>query len=273
MGARKVRELLDRHDIRPTKSLGQNFVVDPNTIRKTLAAAGIQPSDHVLEIGAGAGSLTLGLAAGARKVTAVEVDPRLIPLLAEVMRDVPNVEVVHEDALGFDPGSVGADSVVANLPYNIATLVVLRVLELASTVRSLTVMTQREVGERLSAAPGTKIYGQTSVMVAYYGEARVATTVSRRAFWPVPGVDSVIVRIDRKEPPAVDRELLFKVIRAAFAQRRKTLRQTLSIVAGSPALAQELLERIDISHSARAEELGLDDFVSIARALDAVGSR
>ena len=269
LGARKVRELLDHHGIRPTKTLGQNFVVDPNTIRKTLAVAEIGPSDHVLEIGAGAGSLTLGLAATAKRVTAVEVDPGLIPLLEEVMRDVSNVEVVHEDALRFDAGSVEADSVVANLPYNIATHVVLRVLEQAPTVRSLTVMTQREVGERLSAGPGSKIYGQTSVMVAYFGDARVATTVSRRAFWPVPGVDSVIVRIDRREPPDVDRALLFRVIKAAFAQRRKTLRQTLSGVAETPAKAQEMLEGIGISATARAEELGLDEFVAIARVLGA----
>ncbi|MEA2461470.1 MAG: rRNA (adenine1518-N6/adenine1519-N6)-dimethyltransferase, partial [Actinomycetota bacterium] len=158
LGARRVRELLDRHSIRPTKTLGQNFVIDPNTIRKTLAVADIDPNDHVLEIGAGAGSLTVGLAMSARKVTAVEVDAKLVPLLKEVTSAHANVDVIHVDALSFDVDAVQADSVVANLPYNIATLVVLRILDLAPTVRSLTVMTQREVGERLSAPPGSKIY-------------------------------------------------------------------------------------------------------------------
>lgn len=267
LGARRVRELLHRYGVYPTKTLGQNFVVDPNTIRKTIAVADIDEGDHVLEVGAGAGSLTLGLAAVAQKVTALEVDPRLVPLLEEVTRGVPNVTVVHGDALSFDLGSIEAGCVVANLPYNIATIVVLRLLETAPTVRTLSVMTQKEVGLRLSAVPGSKIYGRTSVMVAYHGTARVVTTVSRRAFWPVPGVDSVIVRIDRREPPSVDREALFRIIKAAFSQRRKTLRQTLAGVAGSAERAQQILVEVSLSPSARAEELGLDEFVAITRAM------
>jgi 16S rRNA (adenine1518-N6/adenine1519-N6)-dimethyltransferase len=266
LGARRVRELLAKHEIRPTKTLGQNFVIDPNTIRKTIAVAEIGPSDHVLEIGAGAGSLTLGLAGAARKVTAVEIDAGLIPVLEEVTEGIENIDVIHEDVLSFDVASVAADSVVANLPYNIASLVVLRVLEHAPDVRSLTVMTQKEVGERLSAPKGSKIYGQTSVLCAYYGTVRVAAAVSRRAFWPVPGVDSVIVRIDRRDPPAVDRDRLFSVVKAAFSQRRKTLRQTLAPVAGSPALAEELLNAAGVSPTARAEDLDLEKFVSIAAA-------
>lgn len=267
LGARRVRELLENHGIRPTKTLGQNFVIDPNTIRKTIAVAEIGPSDHVLEIGPGAGSLTLGLAGAARKVTAVEVDQSLIPVLEEVTGAIDNIEVIHDDVLSFDVASVDADSMVANLPYNIASLVVLRVLETAPNVRSLTVMAQKEVGDRLSASKGSKIYGQTSVLCAYFGTVRVAATVSRRAFWPVPGVDSVIVRIDRREPPAVDRKTFFAVVKAAFAQRRKTLRQTLAPVAGSPALAEELLRAAGVPSTARAEDLGLDEFVSIAAAV------
>jgi 16S rRNA (adenine1518-N6/adenine1519-N6)-dimethyltransferase len=268
LGAKRVRELLQKYEVHPTKTLGQNFVVDPNTIRKTIAVADIGAGDHVLEIGAGAGSLTLGLAGAAKRVTALEIDGRLVSLLEEVTASVPNVAVVQGDALSFDLGSVAAGSVVANLPYNIAAMVVLRVLEIAPSVRTLSVMTQKEVGLRLTAVPGSKIYGQTSVMVAYYGAAKVATNVSRRAFWPVPGVDSVIVRIDRHDPPDVEREVLFRVIKAAFAQRRKTLRQTLAGLAGSPELAERALLEASLSPSARAEELRLEDFVAVTEALE-----
>jgi 16S rRNA (adenine1518-N6/adenine1519-N6)-dimethyltransferase len=264
--------LLAAHGVTPTKSLGQNFVIDPNTIRKTIAASGVTGDDHVLEIGPGAGSLTVGLASVARKVTALEVDERLIPLLGEVTGALPNVEVVHGDVLSYDLHAMAADVVVANLPYNIAAQTVLRVLESAGTVRTLTVMTQKEVGERLSASAGSKIYGQTSVMTSYYGTARVVATVSRRAFWPVPGVDSVIVRIERGPSPDVDRVTLFRVIKAAFGQRRKTLRQSLAALVGSADVAGSVLESVSLSPSARAEELSLEDFVSIAQRVEPPGT-
>jgi 16S rRNA (adenine1518-N6/adenine1519-N6)-dimethyltransferase len=267
LGARRVRELLSAHGVNPTKTLGQNFVIDPNTIRKAIAAADVLPMDHVLEIGAGAGSLTVGLARVATRVTALEVDPGLIAVLHEVTAGIENVEVVEGDARTYDLGSINPDVLVANLPYNIAALVVLRVLESVPTARSLTVMTQREVGERLSAPPGSKTYGQTSVLVAFHGAARVAGSVSRRAFWPVPGVDSVLVRIDRRPVPDVDRATLYTVVKSAFGQRRKTLRQALATLVGSPALAEELLRSASVASTARAEELPLEDFVAIAREL------
>jgi 16S rRNA (adenine1518-N6/adenine1519-N6)-dimethyltransferase len=164
---------------------------------------------------------------------------------------------------------IDATAMVGNLPYNIAATTVLRVLEQAPDIRSLTVMTQREVGERLAAAPGSRLYGQTSVLVAYWGRAKVVARVSRTAFYPVPNVDSVLVRVDRGvELPPVDRSLLFGVIRAAFGQRRKVLRNSLAGVAGSTERAERVLEGAGIDAHARAEMLTLEEFVAIAKALD-----
>ena len=266
LGARRLRELLRAHGASPKRSLGQNFVIDPNTIRKVVAAAQIAPDDRVLELGAGCGSLTLGLAGVAAHVSAIEIDDRLVELLHESLEGVGNVTIHHEDALVSDLAATGATIAVGNLPYNIATHLVLRVFEEAPEIRRLTVMTQKEVGERLVAPPGSKVYGQTSVMVRYFGAARVIGRVSRRAFYPVPNVDSVIVAIDRGPQPDVDRERLFSVIRAAFSQRRKTLRNALAERAGSAGAAEGVLERAGLAPSARAEELTLDDFVALTRA-------
>lgn len=264
LGARRLREVLDSRGIKPSKALGQNFVTDPNTIRKIVEIARVSPSDRVIEVGAGAGSLTLGLCAAAAHVTAIEVDRWLIPVLEETLEGVANVEVLHADALTVDLASIEANKLVGNLPYNIATNVVLRVLEEAPQVSELTVMTQREVGERLAAGPGSKTYGQTSVMVAYYAAAEVAGRISRNVFYPVPNVDSVLVRIVRRSaPPEVDRGALFDVIRAAFAQRRKTIRNNIAAIAGSSENAEDALEAASIAPGARGETLSLDDFVRL----------
>ena len=269
LGAARVRELLGRHKVRPAKVLGQNFVIDPNTIRKTLAIARVSPTDKVLEIGPGAGSLTLGLAASAPSVVAVERDERLIPVLREVLEGLPHVEVVHADALSLNLGSARATSLVANLPYNIAALVVLKALEEAPEIEALTVMTQKEVGERLAAAPGTKAYGATSVLVSFFGDARVESSISRKAFWPVPRVDSVIVRIDRRAPlQDVDTQAFFKVVKAAFSQRRKTVRNSLTELAGSSTRAENMLSGAGVEPSRRAETLSLDDFLRLADRLE-----
>jgi 16S rRNA (adenine1518-N6/adenine1519-N6)-dimethyltransferase len=267
-GARRLRELLARHGVTPKKSLGQNFVIDPNTIRKTVEVAGLLPADRVLEIGAGAGSLTLALAGAASHVTAVEVDQRLMPVLIDALHHVSNVELVCGDALKLPLAPFGARALVANLPYNVATPLVLRVLREAPNIQRLTVMTQREAGERLAAGPGTKVYGHVSVMVAYFGEARVVSPVARRAFYPVPNVDSVLVRIDRRERPLPDqhREWLFAVIRAGFSQRRKTLRNALSSIAGVDA-AEAALAEAGIAATARGEELHLNSFMDLSEAL------
>lgn len=263
LGARRVREVLAAHDVRPSKSLGQNFVVDPNTIRKVLQVARITSAHRVLEIGAGAGSLTLGLAAAAAGVVALEVDPRLVEVLRETLGGVDNVEVVAGDALQVDLGDIPVTKLVANLPYNVAVPVVLRVLEEAPQVNELVVMTQREVGERLVAGPGSKTYGQISVMVAYFGSATLAARISRRAFWPVPNVDSVLVRIERGEPPSISPERLFPVVRQAFAQRRKTMRNNLEAPPG--VTAEEILVAAGVDPGARAEQLALADFIAIAK--------
>jgi 16S rRNA (adenine1518-N6/adenine1519-N6)-dimethyltransferase len=266
-GARRLRQVLARHGVTPKKSLGQNFVVDPNTIRKIVELAGVSSDDRVLEIGAGAGSLTLGLAAVAGQVTAVEVDPRLLPVLMDTLGRVENVQLVAGDALKLPLESLEAGALVANLPYNVATPLVLRVLREAPGVQRLTVMTQREAGDRLSAGPGSKAYGHVSVMVEYFGEARVVSSVSRRAFYPIPNVDSVVVRIDRKQEALPEhREWLFAVIRAGFSQRRKTLRNALASVAGVDA-AEAAIAETGIGATTRAEELRLEDFLALSQAL------
>lgn len=267
LGARRLRDLLDANGIRLTKSLGQNFVIDPNTIRKMIAAADIRPEDHVLEIGAGAGSLTVGLASAARRVTAVEVDDRLAPVLQESVGSYDNVDLIYADATSTDLAGLEAEVVVANLPYNIAATLVIKILEECPSVRVLTVMTQREVAERLAAVPGSKIYGQTSVLVAFDAAARTAGTVSRNAFFPVPNVDSSIVRLERRDTPPVDRGLFKAVVKAAFAQRRKTMRNCLVGVVGSVDVAEAILATAGIDPMARPETLDLDGFVSVVHAV------
>ena len=266
LGARRLRAAFEARDLRPTKALGQNFVIDPNTIRKVVDVAGLNATDHVLEIGAGAGSLTLGLAAAAAKVTAIEFDRRLLPVLDEMLAGVTNVEVLAADALEVDLYAIEATTLVANLPYNIAVPVVMRVLEHAPRIETLVVMTQREVGERLVAGPGSKTYGQVSVLVRYFATASVAAKVSRRAFWPVPNVDSVMVRLVRRPPPSgVDRELLFHLVKSAFAQRRKTLRNAL-VAAGFDDV-EGALSTAGLDAGVRAEDLELASFVSLVQVL------
>lgn len=267
MGAARLRQLLADHDFVPRKRWGQNFVVDPNTIRKVIKVAGLAPTDRVIEVGAGAGSLTLGLAAAAGSVVAVEADSRLEPVLRESLGSLANVEIVLADVLSLQPADFKADRMVGNLPYNLAATIVLHMLAIAQEISDLTVMTQREVGERLAAPPGSEAYGQTSVLVAYWGDARVAAQVSRSAFWPVPNVDSVLVRITRRSPPEVDRDRLYEVVKAAFSQRRKTLRNSLAAVAGSGPRAEDVLKEAGLDPGARAEELDLDAFAAIARIL------
>jgi 16S rRNA (adenine1518-N6/adenine1519-N6)-dimethyltransferase len=266
LGAGRVRELLREHGIRPTKGLGQNFVVDPNTIRKVVDAAGLDPTDTVVEIGAGCGSLTLGLVAAASRVVAVEVDPRLVELLRRVTSGLTNVEIVQADALRLDLDALGVSKLVGNLPYNLAATLVVHVLESCASIRQLTVMTQREVGERLAADPGSKVYGQTSVIVGFHASARLVGRVSRRAFFPEPNVDSVIVRVERRPRlPEVDPGLFRRVVRAAFSQRRKMLRGTLAPVLGEDV--DEILQGAGVDPDARPEALGWEEFVGITAQL------
>jgi len=267
LGARRIRELFETHGIRPHKELGQNFVIDPNTIRKVVDVAGDLSDKTVLEIGAGAGSLTLGLAGAARRVIAVEFDTRVVPALREALLGIDNVEVAEADAMKLDYASLEATVMVANLPYNIAVPLVITVLENAPQITSLTVMTQREVGERLAATPGTKSYGQVSVLASYWARATVAARISRNAFFPVPTVDSVLVRIDRREPPEVSYARLNEIVKAAFAQRRKTLRNTLGPLGNSVSEVERSIHDAGIDPAARPETVSLDGWVAITRQL------
>jgi 16S rRNA (adenine1518-N6/adenine1519-N6)-dimethyltransferase len=263
IGARRLRRLLADHNFVPRKRWGQNFVIDPNSIRKVVEIAGLSPDDRVLEVGAGAGSLTLALASAAESVVAVETDLRLGPVLEETVGGIANVRILMADVLTLTLTDFNANRMVGNLPYNLAARIVLEVLETAPYVSELTVMTQREVGERLAARSGAGAYGQTSVLVSYWARARVAARIARTAFWPIPNVDSVVVHIERRAPPEVDREMLFKVVKASFSQRRKTLRNSLAPLTGSAAAAEGALGRAGINPGERAEGLDLDGFVAV----------
>jgi 16S rRNA (adenine1518-N6/adenine1519-N6)-dimethyltransferase len=272
LGPADIRALAGRLGVRPTKQLGQNFLHDPNTIRRIVRTAELAPDDVVLEVGPGLGSLTLGLLAAAARVVAVEVDPVLAKALPETVRDrapdlEPKLETVHADALRITeiPGPPPT-ALVANLPYNVAVPVVLHLLELLPSLRTGLVMVQAEVADRLAAAPGSKIYGVPSVKAAWYADVSRAGPVPRAVFWPVPNVDSGLVRLIRRDPPDADRKAVFAVVDAAFAQRRKTLRAALGGWAGSPARAEELLRAAGIDPRARGEALDVNEFARIAGA-------
>jgi 16S rRNA (adenine1518-N6/adenine1519-N6)-dimethyltransferase len=280
LGPAEIRGLAAELDVRPTKKLGQNFVHDPNTVRRIVEMAGVGPGDTVLEVGPGLGSLTLGLLDSGASVAAVEIDPvlagRLPRTVAEYAPDaVDRLRVLPADALRLRAGdlAVPPDALVANLPYNVAVPVVLHLLaELPSLARGL-VMVQTEVADRMAAGPGSRIYGVPSVKLAWYGRARKVAAVPRSVFWPVPNVDSALVSFERNSESdtpaatsAVDRELVFDVVDAAFSQRRKTLRAALATWAGSPERAGGLLAAAGIDPRTRGEQLAVRDFVRIAEA-------
>ncbi|MGY1718116.1 16S rRNA (adenine(1518)-N(6)/adenine(1519)-N(6))-dimethyltransferase RsmA [Blastococcus sp. SYSU DS0552] len=270
LGPAAIRELAQRLDLRPTKTLGQNFLHDANTIRRIVRTADLRPDDVVLEVGPGLGSLTLGLLPAAAQVTAVEIDPRLAALLPETVAArrpdlVDRLTVVQADALRVQelPGPPPT-ALVANLPYNIAVPVLLHLLELLPTLDRALVLVQAEVAERLAAAPGTSAYGVPSVKAAWYGEVRRAGNVGRRVFWPEPNVDSGLVALVRRPPPPGDREATFAVVDAAFGMRRKGLRAALARWAGGPAAAEARLRAAGIEPTARGEQLSLADFARLA---------
>jgi 16S rRNA (adenine1518-N6/adenine1519-N6)-dimethyltransferase len=272
LGGADVRELAARLDVVPTKKLGQNFVTDPNTIRRIVAAAKLTGDETVVEIGPGLGSLTLGLLEVAAKVIAVEIDPKMAAALEETIakRAVgKDFVLVHEDALRIKELPANPDALVANLPYNISVPVLLHFLERFGTIRRGLVLVQAEVAHRLAAGPGSKVYGVPSAKLAWYAESNLAGNVGRNIFWPAPNVDSALVYFVKRETPLGDEALrlrTFAVIDAAFSQRRKTLRQALADFAGSPAEAETLLHKAEINPTLRGEALSIDDFVKIARA-------
>jgi 16S rRNA (adenine1518-N6/adenine1519-N6)-dimethyltransferase len=271
LGPADIRDLAARLGIRPSKRLGQNFVIDPGTLRRITGLAALSPSDIVLEVGPGFGSLTLPLLAAARRVVAVEVDPVLAAELPRIVAArapglASRLEVVTADAARVTelPGE-HPTALVANLPYNVAVPVVLHLLATVPSLHRGLVMVQAEVADRMSAGPGSRVYGVPSAKLAWFAEVRKAGQVPRTVFWPVPRVDSGLVALTRHEPPSeAGREETFAVIDAAFAQRRKTLRAALAPWAGSPPAAEEVLRAAGIDPSLRGESLAVTDFARIA---------
>ena len=264
------RALLEAHGVRPSKALGQHFLADPNTAARIVRLAAIEPGDRVAEVGPGAGSLTVALLDAGARVRAIELDRHVVPALEEVVAG-RGVDIVLGDALTLDWTDVldegGRWSMVSNLPYNIATPLLLRALETAPMIDRYLVMVQREVGERLAATPGSRAYGAPSVKVAYYSDAHVVGTVPPTVFMPRPNVGSVLVRLVRRRAPAVDvqdADRMFELVRAGFATRRKTLRRAL--VPLLAARTVEVLTRAGIDPMARAETLGLDQWAALADA-------
>jgi 16S rRNA (adenine1518-N6/adenine1519-N6)-dimethyltransferase len=273
LGAAAIRELAARHGIRPSKSLGQHFLIDPNLARAIAADAEVTSGDHVVEIGAGVGSLTVALAATGAEVLAVEFDRALVPALRETSQGLPSVRVLHADAMKLDwsaeLGSEGDWVLCANLPYNIAAPLVLDTLADVPAIARWVVMVQREVGRRLVARPGDEHFGAVSLRVAYRADARIVRRVPADVFWPRPNVDSVIVRLDRlaRSPVDVDEVSLWRVIDGAFAERRKTMRNALRRLGVREPEA--VLSEAGVDPGARPEELDLAAFAAIARRVPA----
>lgn len=274
LSARDIRELSAALGIRPTKQWGQNFVIDSNTVQRIVRLAEVGPDDVVVEVGPGLGSLTLALLPQVAQVVAVEVDPTLAAALPLTVVDhapefAARLTVVPADAMTItDLPGPAPTALVANLPYNVSVPVVLRFLEQFPSIRTILVMVQLEVAQRLAAQPGSKIYGVPSLKAAWYADVRLVGTVSRSIFWPVPNVDSGLVRLDRREPPAtnVERADVFACVDAAFAQRRKTLRASLASWAGSPSSAENALAAAGISPQQRGEQLTIGEFTEVVRA-------
>jgi 16S rRNA (adenine1518-N6/adenine1519-N6)-dimethyltransferase len=254
-----IRQLLDRATRSPRRDLGQNFVADPNTVRRIAELSGVGPHQPVVEIGAGLGSLTLALAETGADVTAVEVDPALVPVLREVVAHLPNVSVVEADAMTLDwDGLLGERTgwtLVANLPYNIGTPLVCDLLDGVPAISRMLVMVQREVAERLAAPPGSRQYGAVSVKVAYWASARLVGTVPASVFVPRPNVESALVEIVRRPPPDAAPEALFELVRTAFGQRRKMLRRSLAGLVTTDQFAAA-----DVAPDNRPEQLSVDDW-------------
>ena len=270
LGAADVRRIAEELDVRPTKKWGQNFVIDPNTVRRIVRVADVAPSDVVLEIGPGIGSLTLALLETGARVVAVEIDPRLAQRLPRTVAEfapdaVDRLDVICADAMDVSTLPVEPTAVVANLPYNVAVPVVLHLLATFPSIEKILVMVQREVADRLCAEPGSRTYGVPSVKARWFGHVHYAGDVGRNVFWPAPNVDSGLVSIVRgAEPAGVDRIEVFSIVDAAFAQRRKQLRSALS--ARFPGRVDSVLASAGVDPSVRGEQLDVSDFIAIARA-------
>lgn len=277
LGADDIHALAAQAGIRPTKKLGQNFMIDPSTVRRIVRTAGVRPGDHVLEVGPGLGSLTLALLEAGARVTAVEIDPRLADLLPQTVRryqqhNADHLHVIVSDALRLDADMLGNVSretfrLVSNLPYNVATPILLTLLTRFPTLTTATVLVQDEVADRLTADPGSKIYGVPSVKLAWFGHSHKAGMVARSVFWPVPNVDSSLVGFERipagQAHPQRLREATFRLIDEAFGQRRKTVRAALK-----KSATAEQIERAGIDPSTRGERLVVEDYLRLAQVLE-----
>lgn len=274
LGPAEIRELAAELDVTPTKKLGQNFLYDPNTVRRIVAAAELDPDDHVVEVGPGLGSLTLGLIDTAASVTALEIDPRLagrLPTTVEAFAAEfsDRLTVINTDALKASRADFGVEptALVANLPYNVSVPVLLHLLAELPSISRVLVMVQKEVADRLAAQPGSKIYGVPSVKAAFYGDVSRAGTIGKHVFWPAPNIESGLVRIDvAADAPRELRDTIFPLVDAAFAQRRKTLRSTLSGIYGSAAAAEDALRAAGIDPGLRGEKLTVADFIRLGEA-------
>lgn len=277
LGAADIRRIAEEEGISPTKKFGQNFVIDPGTVRRIVREAGVGADDTVLEVGPGLGSLTLAILETGATLTAVEIDPplarRLPTTVAEFMPQAADrLTIVTSDALALTPDMLprldGRFTLVANLPYNVATPIVLTLLERFDGLDSFLVMVQKEVADRLAAGPGSKIYGTPSVKLAWYGTAERAGVIGRNVFWPAPNVDSALVRFSRYAEPrfaGADRALTFSLIDAAFGQRRKTLHAALKRIVPAEAFTQA-----GIDATRRGETLTIDEFATLSRAVQEV---
>jgi 16S rRNA (adenine1518-N6/adenine1519-N6)-dimethyltransferase len=270
LGPAEIRDLAALLDIQPTKKLGQNFVIDANTVRRIVRVAGVVAGETAVEIGPGLGSLTLGLLETGADVVAVEIDTRLaaqLPVTVAELQPDARLTVITDDAMKVTELPQSPSVLVANLPYNVSVPVLLHFLEHFPSLTRGLVMVQAEVGERLAAPPGSKVYGAPSAKAAWYGTWRTHGKVSRQVFWPVPNVDSILVGFERAELPGTEQERLatFAIIDAAFQQRRKMLRQSLSVVLGDSARATARLEAAGLAPTSRGEELTMLDFLAVAR--------
>lgn len=275
LGPAEVRALAAEIDVRPTKQRGQNFVIDPNTVRRIVRESGVGPDDVVVEVGPGLGSLTLAILETGARVTAIEIDDVLAARLPRTVKEfapesAERFALIHADALRVEsvPGPAPT-ALVANLPYNVSVPVLLHLMTLLPGLTHGLVMVQAEVADRLAAGPGSKVYGVPSVKAAWFADVRRAGAVGRNVFWPAPNVDSGLVYWRHHEPPTakVSREQVFSVVDAAFAQRRKALRGVLRGLAGSAEAAEAALKAAGIDPLARGESLGIEEFVRLTEEL------
>ena len=269
LGANEIRQIAQELDLHPKKSLGQNFVIDGNTCQKIVRLAGVIPTDHVVEIGPGLGSLTLAILQQTNSVTVIEIDQRLASRISQTVAEhgAAKLNVMNIDALSVTEIASLPNKLVANLPYNVSVPVLLHFLESFPSIKSGIVMVQSEVAMRLAASPGTKNYGAPSAKAAWWSDVSLSDSVSRKVFWPIPNVDSSLVSFERHEPLGDEalRKATFKVIDLAFGKRRKMLRAALAELFASSAAAESALREIDIDPTLRGESLSVHDFLRIAK--------